>query len=383
MTRRIVEVGPGTVRGPCEAAPELVATALECIEDDIALVDDQPVAVAALWREVFRSVLTDGRDGTVLVCPTWWPQPWIDRVRDAAAIGSTNTVVLQRSQVLAEDVPGVPTVVEIAAEFVVIARAGRVIAAEPRIGGPADIARSVAEGVGRVTAAVLDAPVGVDNAVELARAIAECLRGDGVAVTTAHPDRVLAPVRGEAVRPVDLPARGSGGLVLGAVVVTVALVCVGLGVKFGMTGSEAPAVPMTLLVEGRLAVQIPAQWTTQRVTAGPGSARVQVTAPDNMTVIHVTQARVRKGEMLSATAAALRRALDDEETGVFSEFNPDDRRADRPAATYREVRGQRRIEWAVFVDDSLRIAIGCQSAGDEHAARDVCEQAIRSARAIV
>ena len=133
-----------------------------------------------------------------------------------------------------------------------------------------------------------------------------------------------------------------------------------------------------------MAVKVPAQWVVRRITSGPGSARVQVTAPDDATAVLITQSQVRKGESMSATAATLRRALDDEQVGVFVRFNPDDRRAGRPAATYRELRDGRQIDWAVFVDDTVRIGIGCQSApGSEDAVRDVCEEAIRSAHAVI
>ena len=44
------------------------------------------------------------------------------------------------------------------------------------------------------------------------------------------------------------------------------------------------------LVEGRVALTVPASWLTQRVIAGPGSARVQVTSPSDPEVaLHVTQ----------------------------------------------------------------------------------------------
>jgi len=37
----------------------------------------------------------------------------------------------------------------------------------------------------------------------------------------------------------------------------------------------------------------------------------------------------------------------------------------------------------VLIDESLRIAIGCQSApGDEEAVREACDQAVRSAHAV-
>jgi type VII secretion-associated protein (TIGR03931 family) len=141
---------------------------------------------------------------------------------------------------------------------------------------------------------------------------------------------------------------------------------------------------MTLLVEGRVALKVPAMWGVERITSGPGSARVQVMAPDNSTALLLTQSQVRTGETLSATSAALRRAMDDQQAGIFSGFKPDDRRADRPAATYRELRDGRQIDWAVFLDDTVRIGVGCQSApGGEHAIRDVCEEAIRSAHALI
>ena len=151
-----------------------------------------------------------------------------------------------------------------------------------------------------------------------------------------------------------------------------------------MNGSPAADVPVTLLVEGRVAVKVPALWVVRRITSGPGSARVEVTASDDTTAVLITQSQIRKGESLAATAATLRRALDDQQAGVFSEFNPDDRRADRPAATYRELRDGRQIDWTVFVDDTVRIAIGCQGSPDsQQAVRDVCEEAIRSAHAVV
>ena len=137
MTQCVVEVGPGTVRGQGDVAERLVATALECIDDEIALLDEQPVAVAAVWREVFRSALPDRVDTAVLVCPTWWPGPRVECVREAAAAISTNVVVLQRAQVLAGDAPGITPVIEIAPEFVAVCRAGCVIAAVPRLGEPA------------------------------------------------------------------------------------------------------------------------------------------------------------------------------------------------------------------------------------------------------
>ena len=80
---------------------------------------------------------------------------------------------------------------------------------------------------------------------------------------------------------------------------------------------------MTLLVEGRVALKVPALWEVRRITSGAGSARVQVTAPDGRSAVLMTQSRVRKGETLATTSAALRSALGDQDPDVFSQFNAD------------------------------------------------------------
>jgi len=387
VTECVVEVGPGTVRGPCAVAQDLVSTALEFVDDEIALLDEQPVAVEAIWRAVFRAVLPDSVGTAVLVCPTWWSSPRVERVQEAAANVSTEVVVLQREYVLIGDAPGTHTVVEIGSEFVVVCREGCVVMAEPRLGNTTDVARAVAAEVGAATAVLVDAPVGVDDAAPLGIAISECLRAKGMSVTIVDQDRVLHAMPD---RPTPwahtIESRGWGGprvAALAAVVLSAALLCVGLAIRSDTDGSRGTSIPMTLLVEGRVGVKVPAQWAVRRITSGPGSARVQVTASDDATAVLMTQSQVRKGESLSTTAATLRRALDDEHAGVFSQFKPDDRRADRPAATYREVREGRQIDWAVFVDDVVRIAVGCQSKpGSEGAVRDVCDEAIRSAHAI-
>jgi type VII secretion-associated protein (TIGR03931 family) len=245
----------------------------------------------------------------------------------------------------------------------------------------------VADGVGSATTVLVDAPRGVAGAVHLARAISEHLRADGVAVTTVAPERVLAAARdrnSSPHKPEPAWPRGQRMAGLTAVGASVALVCVGLGFASGTNQPGATPVPMTLLVEGRVAVKVPALWRVQRITSGSGSARVQVTAPDSSNAVLLTQSQVRRGETLSATSATLRNALDDQQAGIFSAFTPDDRRASRAAATYREVRDGRQIDWTVFVDDAMRIGIGCQSApGSEFVGDYVCEEAIRSAHALV
>jgi type VII secretion-associated protein (TIGR03931 family) len=383
----VVEVGPVAVRGQSRAEQHLESTALQFIDDEIAIFDEQPVAVTAVWRQVFSAVLPERVETAVLVCPTWWPSPRIARVQQAAATRSTNVVVVQRADILVMNVPGVPAVVEIAPEFVVIWRSGGVIAAEPRLGDDIDVIRSVVNGVGSATTVLVDAPRGVAGAVDLARAISEHLRAVGVAVTTVPPDRVLTAARDRSgSRQTSEPAWPRGHRIAALITVgaSVALICLGLGFTSGTDKSVATSAPLTLLVEGRVALKVPALWRVQRITSGSGSARVQVTAPDTSNAVLLTQSQVRRGETLSATSATLRSALDDQPAGIFSAFKSDDRRADRAAATYREVRAGRQIDWTVFVDDTVRIGIGCQGApGSAFVVDYVCEEAIRSAHALV
>jgi type VII secretion-associated protein (TIGR03931 family) len=155
----------------------------------------------------------------------------------------------------------------------------------------------------------------------------------------------------------------------------------------GRHGADAPkqvqSMPSTFLVEGRVALAVPANWPTQRVLTGPGSARVEVTSPSDPEVaLHVTQSPVA-GETLGGTAERLKRAIDAEPTGVFVDFNPSGTSVGRPAVTYREVRAGHHVWWTVLLDGPVRISVGCQSRpGDEDAVRAVCEQAVRSAHAI-
>jgi type VII secretion-associated protein (TIGR03931 family) len=141
---------------------------------------------------------------------------------------------------------------------------------------------------------------------------------------------------------------------------------------------------MTLLVEGRVGVMVPAQWVVERVTAGPGSARVQVVSPtDTDAAVHITQSPLAPHSSHEAEVESLRSMLSQQPNGVFVDFNPSDRRADQAVATYREVRTDHHVAWAVLIDKSMRIAIGCQSApGHEAAVRDACDKAIRSAHAV-
>jgi type VII secretion-associated protein (TIGR03931 family) len=142
-------------------------------------------------------------------------------------------------------------------------------------------------------------------------------------------------------------------------------------------------LPTTFAVEGRVSLEVPAQWPMRRVVAGPGSARLQITSPtDPEVALHVTQSRVALSS-LDATAEFLKDAIDAAPAGVFVDFNPSDRSAARPAVTYREVRSGHDIRWTVWVDKAVRISIGCQSrSGHDDVVRQECDLAVRSARAL-
>ena len=397
MTDVIVEVGPGTVRGPNDVRADWVSAALECIDDDIALIDERPVSVAELWQEVLGTTVGDAVDGVLLVCPAWWSSSRIDRVCDAARAVATNVDVLQRRLVLREGLADrLATVVEIAAEFVVISSPDGGVAIVMRRDGPAVVAERVAGQIGVSAAAVVDAPVGIVGAASIGLSVADHLRANGIAVSIAGEDgarraaaiwlaRQQGIVRDPEAAEVDpLIRRGPRRVaVLAGAAMTVAALCGGFAVRHEKPEPPSVGMPMTMLVEGRVGVMVPARWAVQRITTGPGSARVQVVSPsDADIVLHITQSSIPSHLTLATMADTLRTALAEQPVGVFVDFNPADRRLDKPAVTYREKRADHDIAWTVLIDDDVRIAVGCQSGpGREWLVRDACDQAIQSAHA--
>jgi type VII secretion-associated protein (TIGR03931 family) len=387
MTRVVVEVGPATVRGPNHADAEWVSAGIDGIDDELTLIDECPVAVADVWRALMRQVVGDSADAIVLVCPTWWASSRVSRVRDAACTVANDPVVLRRAQVLRGGLPDrLATVVEIAPEFVVVSPPGDDMQVVARADTDAILAK-----IPMSMAVLLDGPDGVEGAYPLMAAIADRLRANSVAVTIADSDWVrrgvdAVPSQAAACGVEARPSRYRGRhatAVLAGTLLSAAALCGGFAAQQDVPRSEVK-MPMTLLVEGRVGVMVPAQWAVERVTSGPGSARVQVVSPADADVaVHVTQSSLAPHQPHDAVAESLRSALSHEPDGVFVEFNQSDRRAGQPAVTYREIRADHHIVWAVLVDDSLRIAIGCQSApGHEEAVREVCDQAIRSAHAV-
>jgi type VII secretion-associated protein (TIGR03931 family) len=296
-------------------------------------------------------------------------------------------------------------VVEIAEALVVIT--GAEVVAIPRRAEPHPIVEEVATvtvGMMRNTSTVvlIDAPNTVAGAPALAALIAGAVRDTGRVVleigdarlpglaqsALSVPDEPSGPRVTAGARGVRSRGRMIRGGVAGAAVVATALPLAISAVAPADRHVVSPPAAVqtartTFLVEGRVALTVPADWPAQRVVTGPGSARVQVTSPSDPEVaLHVTQSPVA-GETLGGAAERLKRAIDAEPAGVFVDFNPSGVSVARPAVTYREVRATHHVRWTVLLDGPVRISVGCQSrTGDEEAIRDACEQAVRSAHAI-
>lgn len=400
MTAHLIEAGPNTIRRLCCGGGEVtdgevIRAALDGIDDPAVLVELRPVSVDSLWREALRSVHSGRPEFATVVCPSWWTTPRVDRVRAAAEVLADNVETRPRSWLLARTAaPHTAVVVEIVDQFVVVT--GAAVAAERRR-DPQRTADAIVHAIVEMTpdmtaVVVIDASSTIDGAVALATMIAERLRACDAMSVVLIDDAMLREL-GAAAVPSEHPAcespctdaAGGSRRAHRVIAVVVVLVTVVLAVAALRHHPAAPVnrATTTFLVEGRVALEVPAQWPTQRVIAGPGSARVQVTSPSDPEVaLHVTQSRVAVAT-LDDTAESLKHAIDAEPPGVFVDFNPAGRSAGRPAVTYREVRASHDIRWTVLLDRAIRISIGCQSRpGHDDVVRDVCEQAVRSARAL-
>jgi type VII secretion-associated protein (TIGR03931 family) len=404
--RPVIEAGPRAIRRLCcgtsgvdeSEEPDVVRAALDAIDDRVALVGERPVPVAALWEAALRSATCGCAGGMVVVHPSWWSPSRVGVVTAAAARVAGEVRARPRSWLLTQASRAEPTVVvEITERLVAITATD--VAAIPCNADPQSVAEDVAEVItGTAPAAVLiDTPTSVAGAPALAAAIADAIRGGGRMtpdmleindIRLARLARTAVPARPVASEPDTAPrpwgARTRGALAAAAVVVAAAAPAAMVPRGPG----EAPpkpveAAPTTFLVEGRVALSVPATWPARRVVTGPGSARVQVTSPaDPEVALHITQSPVA-GETLSGAAERLKRAIDAEPPGLFVDFNPSDTSVGRPAVTYREVRPGHHVRWTVLLDGPVRISVGCQNRPeDEGAVRDACEQAVRSAHAI-
>jgi type VII secretion-associated protein (TIGR03931 family) len=379
----VVVVGPADVIGIREVDAELVQAAFEAIDDAVALVDDRVVPVEQLWCEVMEAAIGPDARAVTLVCPTWWRPSSTDLVRSSVrAVGhlDANVVLLRRAEVLRSDQSTV--VVEIAPDFVVVHAPGVERAVVPRIDDLRTVVAAVVTRVGDADAVTIDLPCGVAGAKRLSDDLARALRSRGSEVSLADDRTVLRAAR------VDRPPRRAlmrivqprAAVLAAAGVVVSALVAAAAG--SGSEDTDPATAATTWLVEARVAVEVPAGWHIERITSGPGSARVQVVSPtDPHVAIHVTQSAGQ--ESLDAAAELLRRALGEQPDGVFVDFTAADRRAEKTVITYREIRADHHVDWVVLLERGVRIAIGCQHAPDRPPPERICEQAIRSARTLV
>ena len=404
MSTHIVEVGPKVIRQLCckaeaVAHDEMARAAFDSIDDPVALVDLRPVPVDSLWRMVLGSVDCGSPDRAIVVHPSWWASTRIDVVHAAAEVLAGEVLMRPRSWLLTQASPleseRAKVVVEIADDFVVIT--GTAVVAETRRREPRSVVeavvRSIFEATSDTTAAVvIDAPSTVGGAGALAAMIADALHNCGGIGAIQVDDVRLKRLAAEIIQDTGNTCASHYSEAAWrdhrrhwklALVVLVIVTVLGSLASARRGAPAGGGVSTTFLVEGRVALEVPAQWPTQRVVAGPGSARVQITSPsDPEMALHVTQSRIPTAA-LSATAEFLKQAIDGEPTGVFVDFNPAGNSAGRPAVTYREVRSGHDIRWTVLVDKAVRISIGCQSRhGYEDAMRQVCELAVRSARAL-
>ena len=284
-------------------------------------------------------------------------------------------------------------IIEITDGFVVVT--GAAVAAETRRGEQCGVVEAVVNSVrclasDAVGTVVIDAPRTVRGATELSALLAKEMRDSGGVAVVQVGDIEMRKLAGGLIS-VESQEHHAGIPHVGGrrwrLAVVVAIVSVVLGVGAVLRNSVPPAgVPAstTYVVEGHVALEVPARWPVRRVVAGPGSARLQISSPSDPEVaLHVTQSRVAL-ESLDATAEFLRGAIDAGPAGVFVDFNPAARFVGRPVVTYREVRPTHDVQWTVWVDKAVRISIGCQSRrGHDEPVRQECDLAVRTARALM
>jgi type VII secretion-associated protein (TIGR03931 family) len=377
VTPTVVEVGPQTLRGPGVAPRLWVSTAFEFIDDPMALLDEQPVEMSMLWRDVLAAVAGAHADPLVLVVPSWWSSRRIAVVGAAAALISSDVVVVHRCTLLADGADA--TVVELSADYAVVSTD----APEPLIFSRGDAAFTAH--LETVNAVLLDVPVGVPP---LAAATSATLRRLGIPILRSTDDRLrraaAAAARSTArnrrrARRIR-PGRGTTAVLAGTALTVAAA---GAGWAAQAHRAQPTDAATRLLVDGGIAVRVPAPWAVEHITSGSGSARVRVAAPGGTPALHITQSTYPTAGGIAAVAETLRRAIEAETDGVFVEFDPAAHRGGRPAVTYTERRAAGDTRWAVVVDGATRIAIGCQGApGDQHTIESVCLEAVRSAHVV-
>ena len=372
--RRLGASRDGDPRG---RSGECAEAAIEGIDDAVVLVDERPVGVDELWRDI----LGDRGSGDLLIVhPSWWPPPRVERIAAAAAAGAR---CVRRCDVIAERIGRPLTIIEVDRELVTVVD-GSVLSVHARHDLDAIVA-AVRDGAATAFGAVFDAPAGVAGG-----ALRQALSDRGIVLCDVDMDRLCSASGRPAGEPPaatapDAPptcARRRRRTALALTLVPALALIAAAAAWFRVGPHRLPAADTVALVEGRVAVAVPAQWTVRRVTGGPGSRRLEVGAPgDSGSAIHITWAYAPQ-DSLGAAAAVLGRAAAAQPPGVFSDLHTDVI-AGRDVLTYQEVRPGRVIRWAVLLDGAIRIAVGCQSApGGAENVRAACEDAVRSAREV-
>ncbi|MEZ0050622.1 type VII secretion-associated protein (TIGR03931 family) [Mycobacterium sp. MAA66] len=370
----VIVVGPATVCGPGAVDADLAMSALCCIDDDVGLVGTKVVRSQTVWSDVMTAAVGAPVDRLSVVCPSYWPANRIGRVRDAGRVMAPEVVVRDRRDALREIAGGTDSpVIEIGEDLVVLSRPGSPAAAARRSSAALEL--MVTQHLPGAPTVIIDAPEGIVGAGQVSAELAKLLDRNGIEVVTLS--------CADLCRAADVPTPGRWPLVrVGAVAVTLAVAGVAV---FSGQDMEVRAPPpaadaeLTWVVEGHVAVRVPARWAVNRAASGAGSARVQVVSPDDPgRIIHFTQTPVPSRPTLAESAQVLRTAAAALPDGVIVDFDDSATVAGRAAVTYREVRADRAVRWTVVLDDAIRIAIGCQ--GSEIA--DRCDQAIRSAHRV-
>lgn len=372
----VIVVGPATVTGPGEADAELADAAIACLDDDIGLVGTKVLDSQRIWSDAIADAA--GRSATELtvICPSSWTCTRIDRIRQAALAVAPQVRIQDRRDALRQRTgrPHAP-VLEVGQDVVVLARPDRPAVVLRRC-GPAVVA-TVHRALADDPCVIIDVPAGTVGAGQLAVELAGPLRARGADVTVLG----CADLCRTATASASASVRGRQSKLLAAAAAALIVVLLTLAV---LTGPRSPAPPAaataesTWVVEGRVSMQVPVGWAVDRVVSGTGSARLRITAPEHGGSIHLTQTPVPTRPSLAQSARTLRAAAAGLRTGVIVDFNDAATASGRPAVTYREIRSDAAVQWTVLLDDTVRIAIGCQGPGIAGA----CDMAIRSAHRI-
>lgn len=386
----VLEVGPVVVRllsGPqADPVPSAVAdAALLGIDDTVVLVEDRPAGVEDLWASLIAGAVGRRRESVVIVHPSRWPPARIARVCTAAGGITRRVTAVSRREWLSRHA-GADVVVEVDSEFMTVSDRRSSTMVSRRDPAASD---AVVDAVLPLRARDATVPVAIDAPHEadaaLARGLGDALRDRGLSSRRVgvEPSPRPSPLSRLAARRPPRVLIGSVALVPVAVA---ALIRLGGGPAAPAAPADRPlgadeGPPVVHIVEGRVVVEVPASWSVARVTGGPGSRRVQVTAPDDPHLaLHITQSFAPGGTLADA-AESLRRAIGAQPPGVFVDVRPEDQVAGRRAVTYREMRPGRVIRWSVMLEGSTRISVGCESRpGAEAGIRAACEAAVRSAR---